>query len=244
MKVSEKIKKKIAGIKEGTTFKYKQIGIIPEEYSAAAKAIERLIEAETIKRVSTGVFYKPKKTVFGEIRPEEKELLKPYLFRQNKRIAYITGTSLYNLMGLTTQIPRVVKVASREKRISIRLGNIQAKPVKSYVDVDDNNYVLLEILDALKDFKDIPDLDKAMAIKNIIGKLMELKPIQKNQMVKYSLKYPPRTRALLGGLLETSDLQNSASLLKTLKQSLNPLTYYYYGISEQILSTATSWNIK
>ena len=96
----------------------------------------------------------------------------------------------------------------------------------------------------MKDFKDIPDLDKAMAIKNIIGKLMELKPIQKNQMVKYSLKYPPRTRALLGGLLETSDLQNSASLLKTLKQSLNPLTYYYYGISEQILSTATSWNIK
>ena len=244
MKVSEKIKRKIYRIKEGTTFKYQQIGIAPEEYSAAAKAIERLIETKAIKRVSTGVFYKPKKTVFGEVRPEEKELLKPYLFRQNKRIAYITGTSLYNLMGLTTQIPRVIKVASRDNRISIRLGTIQAKPVKSYVDVDDKNYVFLEILDALKDFKDIPDLEKSAAIKNIIGKIIELDSLQKNQLVKYSLKYPPRTRALLGALLETLGLQDNESLLKILMSTLNPLTCYYFGIDKQILTTVSRWNIK
>ena len=64
MKVAQKIENKIKTLKEGTTFKYQQLSIESNEYSAAAKAIERLIEKGIIKRVSTGVFYKPKQTIF------------------------------------------------------------------------------------------------------------------------------------------------------------------------------------
>ena len=38
--------------------------------------------------------------------------------------------------------------------------------------------------------------------------------------------------------------QNDASLLKKIKQGLNPLTIYDLGISKGILSTASNWNIK
>ena len=65
-----------------------------------AKAIERLIDKGIIKRVSTGVFYKPKQTLLGELKPNEQELLKPCLFQNKKWIAYITGNSLYHRMGL------------------------------------------------------------------------------------------------------------------------------------------------
>ncbi len=75
MKVTEKIQMKITGMKEGTTFKYQHLGIDQSEYSAAAKAIERLIKKGIVKRVSTGVFYKPKQSAFGELRPREEELL-------------------------------------------------------------------------------------------------------------------------------------------------------------------------
>src|SRR5690606_28656170 len=112
---------------EGTTFKYQQLGITATEYSAAAKALERLIEKDLIKRITTGVFYKPKKSIFGELRPSETEIIKPYLYERGKRIAYITGTALYNNMGLTTQVPKNVKVASRCKRIYINSGIIKAK---------------------------------------------------------------------------------------------------------------------
>src|SRR5690606_2983834 len=105
MGISEKLQKQISKLAEGTTFKYGQLDIKPQEFGAAAKAMERLIAKDAIKRVSTGVFYKPKKTVFGELKPSEEELLKPYLFERGKRSAYITGTSLYNRLGLTTQIP-------------------------------------------------------------------------------------------------------------------------------------------
>ena len=242
MKVTQKIEKKINKIKEGTTFKYQQLSIEPSEYSAATKAIERFIEKGIIKRVSTGIFYKPKQTIFGELEPNEEELLKPYLFQENKRIAYITGISLYNRMGLTTQVPKNIKIASRDKRITVSVGNIKGTPVKSYVDVTDKNFYLLEILDALKDFKKMPDLDKDSAIKIISNRLKELNTNEIKQLIKYVLPYPPRVRGFLGALLEKID--TSIIELVLLKNSLNPLSEYSYGINEKLLSTAPNWNIK
>ena len=241
MKVAQKIEKQINKLKEGTTFNYQQLSIESNEYSAAAKAIERLIEKGIIKRVSTGVFYKPKQTIFGELKPNEEELLKPYLFQNNKRIAYITGISLYNRMGLTTQVPRKIKIASRDKRITISVGNIKGNPVKSYVDVTDKNYTLLEILDTLKDFKKIPDLDKKSGIKIISTQLNKLNTKDIKQLIDCALSYPPRVRAFLGSLLEQIEFSIE---LKTLKKSLNPLSEYNYGIDKKILPTITNWNIK
>lgn len=240
MGISQKIQKQISKLADGTTFKYEQLSVEPQELGAAAKAIERLIAKGVIKRVSTGVFYKPKKTVFGELKPNEEEILKPYLFDKGKRIAYITGTSLYNRMGLTTQIPQTIKISSRIKRITVANENVTATPVKSYVDVTDSNYYLLGLLDALKDFKQIPDLDKNSAIKILSKKLKELNPTQTKLLVKCSLAYPPRVRGFLGALLES--IKTSADLTG-LRKSLNPFSEYDFGI-ETILSTAKNWNVK
>ena len=239
MKVAEKIERSINRVKEGTTFNYQQFGIDQSEYTAAAKAIERLIKKGIIKRVSTGVFYKPKQSVFGELKPREEELLKPYLFQDGKRIAYITGGSLYNRMGLTTQVPKTIKVASKVKRVTTKIGKTQVKPVKSYVDVTNENYSLLEILDALKDFKLIPDLDKRIALALLRNKIEKLSEINRSKMIRYALKYPPRATALLGAILELSKKYD----LESLKTNLNPLTSYKLGIKEEILPTAPKWNI-
>lgn len=237
--VTQKIQKQIEKIIEGTTFKYDQLAIDPQEYPAAAKAIERLILKGSIKRISTGIFYKPKKTAFGELMPSEEEILKPYLFANGKRIAYITGISLYNRMGLTTQIPKNIRIACRTRRIIISRGSVKATPVKSYVDVSDGNYYLLELLDALKDFKKIPDLDKGSVIKILLTNLNVLNKIEINLLIKCSLAYPPRVRSILGALLECIN----APGLNKLKSSLNPLSKYDYEIGKKFLPTAENWNI-
>lgn len=241
MGVTQNIQKQISKLVDGNTFKYDQLTIEPQEFSAAAKAIERLIAKGVIKRVSPGVFYKPKKTVFGELKPNEEEILKPYLFEKGKRIAYITGTLLYNRLGLTTQVPKSIKIASRDKRITVSNGNIKASPIKSYVDVTDKNFYLLELLDALKDFKKIPDLDKNSAIKILSNKLKELNPTETKLLIKCGLAYPPRVRSFLGALLENIKTESGLTVLKT---SLNPLSEYEYGISEKQLPTVENWSIK
>lgn len=241
MKVAEKIESRINKMQDGTTFKYQRLAIAPDEYPAATKAIERLIKKGVINRASTGVFYKPKKTAFGNLKPKEEELLKPYLFDNGKRIAYITGTSLYNRMGLTTQVPKNIRVASRSKRIVTKVGSIQVKPVKSYLDVTNENYYLMELLDVLKDFKAIPDTEKSQVIKFMLQKIKDLTNKEKKELVDIALKYPPRVRAFAGAILNEI---NPTKPIEDLKKSINPLTIYEFGINKKQLSNIEYWNIR
>ncbi len=241
MTVSKIIDQRIQSIPAGTTFDYQTLMVKREEYAAATKALERLIKKETIRRVTSGIFYKPKETVFGALKPNEEELLKTYLFENGKRIAYITGLSLYNRMGLTTQVPKTIKIASRDKRIYASVGALKGKPVKSYVDVTDKNYYLLEILDAVKDFNQIPDLDTKSGVIILTEKLRKLSDKEISQLIVFALKYPPRARALIGSILETMD--NNLNLTQ-LKNSLNPLSEFEYNISENILPNAREWRLK
>ena len=91
MKVAEKIRQQIEKLSNETTFGYSDLGIAQEEYQTAAKALERLQQKGVIKKISKGVFYKPRMTIFGEISPSYDVQLRNYLFKDGKRIAYITG---------------------------------------------------------------------------------------------------------------------------------------------------------
>ncbi|PLX01938.1 MAG: hypothetical protein C0594_12435 [Marinilabiliales bacterium] len=240
MKTTEIIKLAIENIPEGTTFGYSDLNIDKSNYVAAAKAIERLIVAKKIKKLSKGVFYKPEQSVFGELKPSDEELLKNYLYQDNKRIAYLTGTFLYNRMGLTTQVPAQFVIACNLKRIYINTQKIKAKPVKSYVDVTEENYELLGFLDALKDWKKIPDLDKTSGIGILLSYLTSMNKEQRDLLVTLALKYPPRVIAFLGALFEEKGFVDKISELKA---KLNPLSTYNFGIKPVDLPTIKNWNI-
>jgi hypothetical protein len=241
MTLATQIRTRIAKLPEGKTFGYANLGIAKEDYQSAAKALERLQTKGTIKKLSKGVFYKPEQTVFGELQPDYSEQLRPYLFENGKRIAYETGYSLYNQMGLTTQMAFRIKIASRSKRISINRGSLKADAVKSYAEVTEANYELLGFLDAIKDIKRIPDCSVSQAVKILSGKISKLNEKQISDLVKYALLYPTRVRALTGAMLENL---NILANIEKLKQSLNPLTKVKLGLKETELPTIKNWNIE
>ena len=144
-------------------------------------------------------------------------------------------------MGLTTQVPREIKIASRDKRIYASVGTLKGKPVKSYIDVTEKNYYLLEILDAVKDFNQIPDLNAESGILILSERLKSLSDKEIIQIIQFALKYPPRVRALIGAILE---LMNSKLDLSQLKNSINPLSEFQYNINENVLPNASEWRIK
>ena len=241
MKVSQKIEKKLAEISEGTIFRYQDLGIEAQEYAAAAKSVGLYVAKGILKRASKGVFYKPKQTVFGIAKPREEELMKQYLFKNGQRVAYITGSSLYNKMGLTMQVPFNLTVASKTRRSKVSIGNIKITPVRSYADVTDDNYYLLGLLDAIKDFNSIPDKDSDSVIKILTNKMKELNMGETKQLVLYALMYPPRVRALFGAIVENA---GKTSELDTIRGSLNPLSKYNYGINKDVLTNASKWYLK
>lgn len=241
MTLASQIRTRIKKLPEGKTFGYADLGIAKEEYQTAAKALERLQTDGNIKKVSKGIFYKPEQTVFGELKPDYSEQLRPYLFENGKRVAYETGFSLYNRMGLTTQMAFRIKIASRGKRISINRGALKADAVKSYTEVTEANYELLGFLDAIKDSKRIPDCPVSQAVKVLSGKIRTLNEKQIADLIKYALLYPPRVRALLGAMLENLNVQSN---IAKLKQSLNPLSKIKLGLKKTDLPTIKNWNIE
>lgn len=241
MTLTTQIRKKIKNIPEGKTFRYVDLGISKEQYATAAKVLERLQKEALIKKMSKGIFYRPQQTVFGELAPDYYEQLKPYLFMNGKRIAYETGYSLYNSLGLTTQMAFKIKIASRTRRISINKGVLKVDTVKSYTDVTEANYKLLGLLDALKDIKNIPDCTVRKAVLILNGKFKKLNDKQIIDMIKYAGFYPPRVRALLGAILQNNETYVN---LDKLKNSLNPMSKYKLGLKEKDLPTIKNWNIE
>ena len=216
--------------------------IAKEDYTTAAKVLERLQKTGLIKKVSKGVFYKPKQTVFGELEPNYEERLRLYLFENGKRIAYETGVSYYRRLGLTTQMAFTIKIASRGKRININRGSLKADAVKSYTEVSESNYEVLGLLDAFKDIKNIPDTSVAQSVRRLRAILKTLDKKQTETLIKYALLYPARVRALVGAILQNIDYTSKA--LDNLKQSLNPLSTIKLGLKESDLPTKNNWYIK
>lgn len=242
MNVAEKIKQKIDRIDTGVVFGYTALGLTPGEVLAASKAMSRLAEDGVIRRAKKGLYYKPKQSAFGELKPGEEVLLTRYLFEDSKQVAYITGIRLYNRLGLTTQVPKSVHVASAEKQVKGKVGNLLIKPAKSYVKVTQSNVRYLEFLDVIKDLNAIPDMNKKDGINYLKTEIIRFdnnKEIKK--LVSYGKEYPPKVKALLGALLEAANID--ADDYRTLKAAINPMSQYEFGVSLKLLPNANNWNL-
>ena len=197
MKVAEQIRNKIKTIPESQPFGYADLGIEADDFFTAAKALERMQKKGTIKKVSKGVFYKPKMTILGALGPDYDIVLKNFLFKNKKRVGYITGGELYNQLNLTSQNYFRTKIATNRSRKKIEKGWLKTSTVKSYVDITDENYQLLGILDAIKDIRNIADTSTAQAIKILAAKIAQFEKKDIESLIEYALQYPPRGRALL-----------------------------------------------
>lgn len=151
-----------------------------------------------------------------------------------KVIGYLTGHSVYNQLGLSTQIGKNdVRPAFKRERYAISF-------VRQKNTITKENVPLLQILDAIRYLKKIPDAIIAVACKRLLAIVKDLSVEDKNTMVRLALKYPPATRALLGALLDETEQQ---AITAPLYKSLNPITTYKLAGVVNVLSTAGKWNI-
>ena len=99
---------------------------------------------------------------------------------------------------------------------------------------------MLQILDAIRFIKKIPDSTIEQSLKRLIAIIEEVPALDLYTIVRLALKYPPATRALLGAILE--DLGHIGFILGLYK-SLNPITKYKIKGADKILPNTQNWNI-
>jgi len=237
MRIKPLVEKEIKQFEPGKVFTYRDLTPFISNPETTVKAISRLVENGDIKRFAKGQFYRPKQGLFGEMKLSDTEKLKIFLYQDGERKGYVTGASLYNRLGLTTQIPRTITIASNRSPQRKELGTVKVKLVKAKAPVTESNREYLEILDVLSDIKKIPDSSPSAVIKVIANKLKRFKKNDLYELINLASFYSPVTRALLGLLTEKMNKDLAANL----KKQLNPTTHYNIGLD---CDNARKWNIK
>jgi predicted transcriptional regulator of viral defense system len=114
--IATKVRKRIEHGGEDRLWSYPDFRGLPP--LAVAAALSRLSKGPNglLRRVRRGVYYVPKKTRFGESKPELSHVMAHLL--RHRGIAYSpTGTAAYNGLGLTTQVsPRITYRVNRPVR--------------------------------------------------------------------------------------------------------------------------------
>lgn len=241
MNISASIKRQISKLESGQVFGYEDIPEYRESPAAVVKAVSRILNAGDIKRLSKGRFYKPKQGVFGDLKPSDSALLKSILFKGGKQRGYVTGTALYNQLGLTTQLPRVIMVATEGGRQEKDFGTLRAKLVKSRAPVKASDVMLLQYLDVLRAIKEIPDADTNETLARMATRFSKLDGKQVKRIESLSRNYyTPGVTALTGYLLEYTGKDEARNLMK----SLNPLTRFNIGLDKKKWPDTQAWNIQ
>ncbi len=241
MSVAAAVNQIIDQATNGRIFGYEVFPQYKEAPGAVVRAVTRSVQVGRLKRVEKGRFYRPRKGVLGYIPVSDAVLLRDVLYRNGRRFGYITGPALYNRLGLTTQIPKTIAVATNRAAQIKDFGSIRIKLVPRRAPINNSTVPLLEILDALRDAKKIPDAKVGRVLK-VLGKgLLDHSPARRKELQRLAVGYYNAcTRALLGMLLT----RNGQDVLPALRSSINPTTRFSPGIDLGDWPDASAWNIR
>jgi len=240
MNVTDYIGSKIERLPKGYVFTYADFITEVNKKEAIIKAINRMVASGKIMKLAKGKYYKPETTPFGNLQPDQKQVVKDLLEENGKIIGYLTGYSIYNQLGLTTQVSNTIQIGRNQIRPNFKRERYIILFIKQKNTITKENIPLLQILDAIRYIKKIPDAGIESSCKRFLSILKSLSDNDNSTLVKLALKYPPVTRALLGAMLE--QLQQTG-ITQPLFKSLNPITKYKLMGVSKVLSTTEKWNL-
>ena len=239
MKTTDYIAYIIDRFPKGFVFTYADFNSEVSQKQALIKALNRMVISGKIAKLSKGKYYKPETTPFGDLLPNQKQVVKDLLEEKGKINGYLTGYSIYNQLGLTTQVSNTIQIGKNEIRPSFKRDRYTIDFIKQKNNITKDNIPLLQILDAIRYIKKIPDTTITNSCIRFIAILRQLKEKDLLLIMRLANKYPPATRALLGAMLD--ELKSTKT--ETLFNTLNPITKYKLADAFSVLSTAEKWNI-
>ena len=239
MKTTEYIAITINRFPKGYVFTYDDFISKVNERQAVIKALNRMAASGKIAKLSKGKYYKPESTPFGDILPSQKQVVKDLLEENGKPVGYLTGYSIYNKLGLTTQVSNTIQIGKNDIRPNFKRERYKIAFIKQKNTITKESIPLLQILDAIRYIKKIPDSNTRSSCLRFLEIVKGLNEKEISILIRSAMKYPPATRALLGAILD----ENKTTSTDILYNSLNPITKYKLTGASTVLSATEKWNI-
>lgn len=112
-----------------------------------------MVEAGKISKVSKGKNYKAERTPIEELQPDQEQVIKDLLEQDGRIMDYLTGYSIYNKLGLTSQVSNVIQIGRNQIRPKLKRELYSISFVKQKNIITRQNISLLQILNSIKSIK-------------------------------------------------------------------------------------------
>lgn len=174
---------------------------------ALRQEMKRLTDEGKLIRLYNGVYYKPYKTIFGTNGKMSinKFLEKKYLLKGNKSIGFISGISMFNKYGFTSQIPSIIEVVTNvatTKQRKIKIDGYSIIEYKPAVSITNENINEIEFLTMMSDIDKYTELSLD-ELKSKLKEYVEKKNLRFNLIKEYLPLFPDKVYKNIynGGLM-------------------------------------------
>jgi hypothetical protein len=239
--MTDTIKNTISKFAEGFVFTAEDFPIPLDKQNTVTKVLNNMVVAGQIHRLCKGRFYKPQVSKFGKLPTDTYQTIKDLLEKNDKIIGYLTGYSIFNKFGLTTQVPVMLQIAVNKEKKPVTRGNYRIRFIIQQNTITKANVPVLQLLDCLRFFKSIPDAMPDEICRRLLVLFKQLTQKQIDTAKRLAVKYPPASIALLGAILETNNEKEDTTLLY---KALNHQSTYKLDISNEILFNQRKWHIR
>ncbi|WP_211227101.1 hypothetical protein [Terrimonas ferruginea] len=142
-----------------------------QKWSASVdRHLQELVTEGVLEKLSGGVYYVPKKSVFGKAPADEKNLVRSFL--KDSRFVIVSPND-YNMLGLgTTQLYNFRKVYNYKRHGSFKLGNRLFHFIRKQrvPDVLTAEFLLIDLLNNINDLAE----DQPSLLSNIVKKIKKM----------------------------------------------------------------------
>ena len=241
MSVAQYIAQYVDALAPGVPFAYADLRLGLHQGGAAAKALERLVARNELKRLAKGIYCVPGRGAFQPSGPTDEQYVETLLRKNDKQVAYVTGMRLMAKLGFveaSDSYPWVLAMYRRRGPIIHARLTIQA--VSSWVPIDESKIPVLELLDAVKMFSKLAGQQPKQCMQHLFELCAELSDDQRFLLVETASHYPASTCAFLGALISYWNWELD---LTPLKARVNPTSRYRCALSHSALPTSAEWRL-
>jgi Family of unknown function (DUF6088) len=205
--------------------------------TAVAQTLSRLSRQGVIERLGKGLYYRPRQTAFGPSLPNMARVRSLALSQKG---VFPAGIAAANLLGFTTQNAARIELATDSASLPrLFLGKdalVHTRRPPAWRTLSETDAALLDFLRNRGASSELPPEE---TVEKLLGYFGE--PGRFDRLLEVAPTEPPRVRAMLGAIGE--QLGQTESRLAKLRESLNPLSRFDFGILAA-LAYARRWQAK
>jgi hypothetical protein len=161
--------------------------------------LKKLVESGELNRFDRGIYYFPVKMPWGDSSLDSSKVIERRFITDGSDVyGYITGLSLLNESGLSTQVPNHIEIATNKESAivrDVRVGYSRVRARKSKTHITKENASTLQLLDLMNIMQSPDELNESerYLLKEFVRYAKEA-GATKESISKYSSLFPARAK--------------------------------------------------